>query len=302
MIHFNPTTQTFNLLLATSVYVFQVDAEGRLVHLTWGPRPAGAADTDLIEAATATTCRTQLASFERQTRRDELLTFGDVTYHEVSLKASFASLPGAPAAHEALHLPLRDVRLRYAGHEIVVGAQPGLAPAHGLPTSDSSPRDAARACSRDPVQPFVVTLCYRLTPEYDVLERWCELENTGQETISIEVLSFGVLHLPRGTTELTSVFGGWAREFTVQRERLPVGSCAGGAARPADRACRQPVLSGQSARPGLGGEWPRLLRCAGLQRQLAHHRRAPAQRRRAHPRRLQPRRLLPGVWNPASAT
>ena len=38
------------------------------------------------------------------------------------------------------------------------------------------------------------------------------------------MLSFGVLHLPRGTTELTSVFGGWAREFTVQRERLPVGS------------------------------------------------------------------------------
>ena len=45
MIHFNPKTKTFNLLLATSVYAFQVDAEGRLVHLTWGSRPAGAADT-----------------------------------------------------------------------------------------------------------------------------------------------------------------------------------------------------------------------------------------------------------------
>ena len=42
MIHFNPTTQTFNLVLATSVYAFQVDTEGRLVHLAWGPRPAGA--------------------------------------------------------------------------------------------------------------------------------------------------------------------------------------------------------------------------------------------------------------------
>lgn len=224
MIHYNSETQTFNLLLATSVYAFQVDENGRLVHLTWDPRPAGAVDTDLIEGSNGYDVSDSVASFERQTRRDELLAFGDVTYHEVSLKASFASLPGAPAAHEALHLPLRDVRLRYAGHEIVVGAQPGLAPAHGLPTGDSSPRETLRVTLRDPVQPFVVTLCYRLTPEYDVLERWCELENTGQETISIEVLSFGVLHLPRGTTELTSVFGGWAREFTVQRERLPVGS------------------------------------------------------------------------------
>ncbi len=192
--------------------------------LRGGPRPAGAADTDLIDGSNGYDVSDSVASFERQTRRDELLAFGDVTYHEVSLKASFASLPGAPAAHEALHLPLRDVRLRYAGHEIVTGAQPGLAPAHGQPTSDSSPRETLRVTLRDPVQPFVVTLCYRLTSEYDVLERWCELENTGQETISIEVLSFGVLHLPRGTTELTSVFGGWAREFTVQRERLPVGS------------------------------------------------------------------------------
>ena len=144
MIHYNSETQTFNLLLATSVYAFQVDENGRLVHLAWGSRPAGAADDDVIDGRNGYEASVSVASFERQAHCDELLAFGDVTYHEVSLKASFASLPGAPAAHEALHLPLRDVRLRYAGHEIVVGAQPGLAPAHGLPTSDSSP---ARRCA-----------------------------------------------------------------------------------------------------------------------------------------------------------
>ena len=103
MIHYNSETQTFNLLLATSVYAFQVDENGRLVHLTWDPRPAGAVDTDLIEGSNGYDVSDSVASFERQTRRDELLAFGDVTYHEVSLKASFASLPGLePAAHEAL--------------------------------------------------------------------------------------------------------------------------------------------------------------------------------------------------------
>ena len=130
----NFKTQTFNLLLATSVYAFQVDENGRLVHLAWGSRPAGAADDDVIDGRNGYEASVSVASFERQAHCDELLAFGDVTYHEVSLKASFASLPGAPAAHEALHLPLRDVRLRYAGHEIVVGspAWPGARarPAH----------------------------------------------------------------------------------------------------------------------------------------------------------------------------
>jgi alpha-galactosidase len=223
MIHFIPATKTFNLILASSVYAFQVDGEGRLVHLAWAPRPAGAADNDVIDGHNGFETANSVASFERQTQRDEFLTFGDITYHEVSLKASFASLPGVPAAHEALHLPIRDVRLRYAGHEVVTDAQPGLAPTHGQPTSDSAPRETLRVLLRDPAQPFAVTLCYRLTPEHDILERWCELENSGQGAVTIEALSFGVLHLPRGATELTSVSGIWAREFTTQRERLPVG-------------------------------------------------------------------------------
>lgn len=223
MIDFNAATQTFNLILAGSVYAFQVDGEGRLVHLAWAPRPAGAADTDVIDGHNGYETTNSVASFEHQTRRDELLAFGDITHHEVSLKVSFPTLPGGPASHEALHLPIRDVRLRYAGHEIVADAQPGLAPAHGLPTRDMTPRETLRVRLVDPVQPLAVALCYRLTPEHDILERWCELENSGQQTINVEALGFGTLHLPNGTTECTSVHGGWAREFTTQRQPLPAG-------------------------------------------------------------------------------
>lgn len=221
MIHFNPETRTFNLLLKTSFYAFQADPEGCLVHLGWGPRPGG--EDHLVSGRSMPFPYTGAASFEGQLRPDELVTFGDATYHEVGLKVSFPSLGQPLAAGEAANLPVRDVRLRYAGHEIGEDARPGLAPEHGLPTRETSPRQTLRVLLRDPVQPLQVTLCYRLTPEQDILERWTELENLGQEPITAEALAFASLHFPNGTTELTSVNGAWANEFNTQRERLPVG-------------------------------------------------------------------------------
>ena len=222
MIHFNPETKTFNLLLKTSYYAFQADHENHLVHLGWGPRPGGTGEALLLSGRSGYETSNVLA-FEHQTRRDELVAFGDVSYHEVSLKVNFSVLSETVKPGEARYLPIRDVRLRYAGHEIVTTAQPGLAPAHGQPAAKSDPRETLRIFLQDPAQPFRVTLCYRLTPEHDIIERWCELENLGQEPISIEVCSFATAHLPNGTSELTSVTGAWAREFTTQRERLPIG-------------------------------------------------------------------------------
>ena len=220
MIHFNPDTRTFNLILHSSVYAMQVDSKGRLVHLAWGPRPAG--ENEVLSGRIRPTLSDH-ASFEFQTRRDELLTFGDTTTHEVTLKASFATLPDPLPDGDAPHLPIRDVRLRYVSHEIVIDAQPGLAPAHGLPTANSDPRETLRITLADPVQPLTVTLCYRLTPAQDIIERWLELANTGDTPIEIEQLFFAALHLPNGTTELTSVSGAWAQEFQTQRERLLIG-------------------------------------------------------------------------------
>ena len=146
------------------------------------------------------------------------------TQHEVSLKVNFNSPPSIVNPHETLHLPIRDVRLRYAGHEIVTDGQPGMAPEHGIPTHNTELRQTLRVFMDDLVQPFRVMLCYRLTPEVDIIERWIELVNHGDAPVTIEQCSFGTLHLPNGTTELTSVTGLWAREFMTQREVLGIGS------------------------------------------------------------------------------
>ena len=224
MIHFNPRTRTFNLQLRTSYYAFQVDQAGRLVHRGWGPRPADAAPDDVIAGEAPYRDYEPIASFITQFRPDEVLTFGDVTSYGCTLKASFLSLPLPLQAGEARHLPLRDLRLRYVEHEVVTDAQPGLSPTHGLPVKETGPRETLRVRLQDPVQAFFVTLCYRLTPEHDIIERWCELHNAGQDTVSFEICYFASLHLPGGVNELTYVSGTWAREFTTHRERLAPGT------------------------------------------------------------------------------
>ena len=164
------------------------------------------------------------ASFITQFRPDEVLTFGDVTSYQVTLKANFPSLPVPLQSGEALHLPIRDLRLRYVDHEVVTDAQPGLSPTHNLPLKNSTLRETLRVRLKDPVQNFFVTLCYRLAPEHDIIERWLELDNAGADTVSFEVCNFAALHLPSGTDELTYVSGTWAREFTPQRQHLSPGT------------------------------------------------------------------------------
>jgi alpha-galactosidase len=229
VIHFDPSTCAFNLLLAHSFYAFRVDDEGWLVHLAWGVRPAGAPPTALLTGPGYESL--PHPDQAPLTRRYELSTFGDSTLQEVSLKVSFPSLPNQMAAGEVPLLPVRDVRLRYVGHEVVTDpasgsgdrARPGLAPAHGQPTRETGPRETLRVRLADPAQPFEVTLCYRLTPEHDIIERWCEVINTGGEPLHVEALAFATLHFPNGTVELTSVSGWWTREFMTARERLPMG-------------------------------------------------------------------------------
>ncbi|MGE5602755.1 MAG: alpha-galactosidase [Nitrososphaerales archaeon] len=224
MINFDPTTRTFNLALASSFYAFRIDDAGRLVHLAWGACPGGVPRAPRITGS-------GFESFPRPdyapvTRRYELSTFGDSPLQEVSLKVSFPSLPVEMAPGDAPHLPVRDLRLRYVSHEIVSSpgsSGPGLAPAHGQPTRNTAPRETLRVHLADPIQPFAVTLCYRLTPEHDIIERWCEIANTGDASLQVEALAFATLHFPNGATEVTSVSGTWGREFTTARERLPMG-------------------------------------------------------------------------------
>lgn len=220
-IRIDEANRRFSLLGRRSVYAFEVDKDGALVHLAWGPAPDG---TDVGAGLTSGLPRESTdIVWDYETRPDELVTFGDVTTHEVSLKVNFPTLGRPLAPGEAAHLPVRDVRLRYVSHALVPDARPGYAPAHGLAVKNPAPRDVLCVTLRDAVYPLVVNLYYRLTPEHDVLERWCELVNEGHTPVEIESCSAATVHLPAGCCELTHVDGAWAREFTPRRDRLGIG-------------------------------------------------------------------------------
>ena len=146
-----------------------------------------------------------------------------MNYHETSLKVGFNALPPGLTPNEAAHVPIRDRVLRYTSHDVVTDAQPGLSEAHGQLTAVTTVRETLRVRLEDPAQPFAVTLCHRLTPEYDIIETWCVLENNGFVAVNLESCAFATMHVQNGTSELTSMTGAWVREFTQQRERLPMG-------------------------------------------------------------------------------
>jgi alpha-galactosidase len=224
MIYFDRETRTFNLNLDHSYYALRIDEDGHPVHIGWGIRPSAAAAEQVIDGRSAAHNYNSPLSFVTQFRPDEILPFGELITHQETLKVGFSSLAQPPASFEAPHTPLRDLRLHYAGYEISTEARPGLAPEHNRPTLNNQPRETLRLLLRDPQQPFAVILCYRLTPEQDIIERWLELENLGQEVINIDVCNFASLLLPAGVNELTSVSGAWSREFQTSRERLPSGT------------------------------------------------------------------------------
>jgi len=199
LIHFDAESRTWNLVLATSFHALRADADGRVVCLGNGPRPTGPLQP--IASGRLPDDPFPRIGVDRQGRRDEVVTFGDHTWHEPTLKVSFPGEPGST--------PVRDVRLRYTSHAIEDAADG---------------RETLRIRLDDPVQPFTAWLCLRLDVARDVVERWLELENRGPRTVSVEQLGFGTVHLPAGRWDLLHASGGWAAEFQSERVRLPIGT------------------------------------------------------------------------------
>lgn len=219
---FDSETRSFTLRLKTSAYLLKILPDGEVMHAGFVPLPEGAAPS--LAPARLADYGDPNYVWEAQAQPFEYPAFGDISHHEVAFKASFPSAPGQLQPGEAPNLPVRDVRLRYHGHEIRNDAQPLGAPAHGRPAKNNGPRETLLLRLKDAAYDFWVTLCYRLTPEHDLIERWVEIKNGTRENVEIDIADFGVLHLPPGRYEATRAAGGWAREFVAERHRLEQGT------------------------------------------------------------------------------
>lgn len=77
---------------------------------------------------------------------------------------------------------------------------------------------------KDKYYPLSVIEYIRVLPEYDLLEKWIEIENIGKKkSLLIENAQSGTFFIPRGNYELTHLSGAWGSEFLPNRTLLTQG-------------------------------------------------------------------------------
>jgi alpha-galactosidase len=220
MIHFDPAEKTFGLSGANSVYLLRVTPHGTIEHLGFSSAPSALPQ----DWAKSLPPRSVEHVWDSQGVKCEYPAFGDVSYHDVALKVSFPRSACMDPATESPNVPVRDVRLRYVSHEIGDVGAPGFSPAHGLPVRNTTPREGLVLRLKDELYDFHVSLFYRLSPEFDILERWVELDNRCAFPIEIDRLDFASLALDSKHWEITRASGSWGREFQIERHVLLPGS------------------------------------------------------------------------------
>ena len=104
---------------------------------------------------------------------------------------------------------VRDIELEYKSSEITT--------VEGYP--------ALKIIQRDKYYPLEVISWIRVLPEYDMIEKWIEVANTGKKgSIKIENLLSGSVSLPKNAYELTHYSGIWGYEFVQQITKLTQGT------------------------------------------------------------------------------
>ena len=77
---------------------------------------------------------------------------------------------------------------------------------------------------KDKFYPLAVTEYLRPLPEYDIIEKWVEVENTGKKgNIKVENAQSGTIFLGKDNYELTHFSGRWGSEMRESRTKLTQG-------------------------------------------------------------------------------
>ncbi|HEY0756226.1 MAG TPA: alpha-galactosidase [Ktedonobacteraceae bacterium] len=177
-------------ILATreTAYTLGFASAGSLVHGYWGPRLPYSDDYPVPVQAEGWVSFNGPAHLSRE----EYPAWAGPSYIEPCLKATFAD-------------GVRDVVLRRESVELE--------------------EEALHIRLRDTVYPLLVTLHYRVHPNFDLIERWVTLSNEGELPITLERAFSAQWHLPRATAyRLTHVNGRWLDEMRLVRETLTPGS------------------------------------------------------------------------------
>ncbi|MDR1720524.1 MAG: alpha-galactosidase [Dysgonamonadaceae bacterium] len=126
---------------------------------------------------------------------------------EIPVRGGYAS--ATPLLEVIFPDGVRDIELEYKTAETTA--------ADGYPV--------LKIVQADKYYPLEVRSYLRIIPEYDLIEKWIEVVNTGKKgSIKIENLLSGSVFLPKDAYELTHYSGVWGHELTSQTTKLTQGT------------------------------------------------------------------------------
>lgn len=186
-------SRRFLLKMRECCYAFGISEAGIPIHLHWGGMLRDLNDLPEIR-------KVQNFSHRPANRcllaRQEYPGWDGALYTEPALKASS---PGGG----------RNTRLRYRDFEI----------------RNEAEAETLLIYLEDAVSPLEVILCYRVSPDTPILDRWCEIINGGKEPVVLESALSATLQLPMQLApyRLTSLTGRWGKEGMISRETVREG-------------------------------------------------------------------------------
>lgn len=140
--------------------------------------------------------------------------------------------PASPGAWGPFNNPSHLTPEEYPGYEDLKYTDPCLKCVFADGVRDVSPRfqsfetdgETLHIHLRDPHYPLLITLHYRVIAQYDLIERWTTLTNTGEDPITLERAYSAQWHLPIGDRyRLTHLHGRWFDEAHLDRTALAHG-------------------------------------------------------------------------------
>ncbi len=178
-----------NWILETrhSAYCFGINDDGYLMNTYWGKRKNKKTDYPLPLH------KEGWASFDSPANLlpEEFPVYGGAFHFEPCLKISFAD-------------GVRDLNLKF--------------------DSERSSKEETKIILRDTYYPLQIILYYRAHTDYDLIERWVEVINQGEEAITIERIFSAQWHFPENQRYyLSHLSGKWNDEFHLTREALTTG-------------------------------------------------------------------------------
>lgn len=189
MIAYDPTNHTCALHTAHTTYQLAADADGRLLHLYYGPR-TGAFRT-VPPPHNDPGCWPDLLPQEWPAPG-----LGDN-------HAPFFALDWADGS--------RAADLRFAGAEVCSGTEP----LPGLPSFHTG-GETLRVTLQDP-RGLTVTLLYAVFEDCDLITRAAVVQNTGTTPLTLQGVPSGVVDFGRKELDLITFDGAWAGERTPFR-------------------------------------------------------------------------------------